>query len=189
MTSETAWTNVIGEWMAEFFLCLNQTKTKILVVAPPSVREKIIIGGIILDKTCIRFVDSAKNLGVVIDSMLTFKEQIDKLVKACFITIRKLAKVKVYLSQEQLQVLVSSLVFSILDYCKSVYINEIESCKTRSNSSFGDRAFSHVGHKLWNLLPKSEREEDDLVEFKKKLKSFLITRGDDFIEWAKRRWS
>ena len=257
--------DVIGEWMAEFFLCLNQTKTKILVVAPPSIRKKIIIGGIILDQTCIRFVDSAKNLGVVIDSMLTFEEQIDKLVKACFITIRKLAKVKVYLSQEQLQVLVSSLVFSMLDYCNSVYyglpayaikkLQNVQNCcarlvwkkhipvnssldgiysdlhwlkirfriiykillivykclhnkapedvsalvsysqhqrnrklqETRSNSSYGDRAFSHVGPKLWNLLPKSVCEEDDLVEFKKKLKSFLITRGDDFIEWAKRR--
>ena len=59
--------------------------------------------------------------------------------------------------------------------------------ETRSHSSYGDRAFSHVGPKLWNLLPKSVCEEDDLVEFKKKLKSFLMTRGEEFVEWAKRR--
>ena len=79
--------NVIGEWMKEYFLCLNQSKTKILVVAPPSIRKMIIIGGVILDETCIRFVDSAKNLGIVIDSLLTFEEQIDKLVKVCFMTV------------------------------------------------------------------------------------------------------
>ena len=186
-------------------------------------------------------------------------------MKACFITIRKLAKVKVYLSQQQLQVLVSSLIFSMLDYCNSVYyglpayaikkLQNVQNCcarlvwkkhipvnssldgiysdlhwlkirfriiykillivhkclnnkapedvsalvsysqhqrnrklqETKSNSSYGDRAFSHVGPKLWNLLPKNVCEEDDLVEFKKKLKSFLMTRGEEFVEWAKRR--
>ena len=64
-----------------------------------------------LKENCIRFVDSAKNLGVIIDSLLNFEEQVDKLVKACFLTIRELAKVKVYLSQQELQVLVSARVF------------------------------------------------------------------------------
>ena len=112
---------VIAEWMDEHFLCLNQTKTKILIVAPPSVKEKIIISGILLDDTCIRFVDSAKNLGIIIDSVLNFEKQVEKLVKSCFLTIRKLSKVKYYLSQLQLQTLVSSLVFSQLDYCNSLY--------------------------------------------------------------------
>ena len=70
---------------------------------------------------CIRFVDSAKNLGIVIDSVLNFQEQIDKLVKSCFMTIRQLSKVKMFLTQQQLQTLVSSLIFSKLDYCNSLY--------------------------------------------------------------------
>ena len=52
----------IGEWMNEYFLCLNQSKTKILVIAPPSLQPEIIIRGVFLENTCIRFVDSAKNL-------------------------------------------------------------------------------------------------------------------------------
>ena len=75
--------NVIAEWMTEFFLCLNQTKTKIMVVAPPAVKEKIIISGVILEDSCIRFVESAKNLGVILDSTLSFDVQIQKLVKSC----------------------------------------------------------------------------------------------------------
>ena len=113
---------VISEWMTEHFLCLNQSKTKIIIVAPATLREKIIISGVMLDDdVCIRFVDSAKNLGIIIDSVLNFEEQVDKLVKSCFLTIRKLSKVKLYLSQQQLQVLVSSLIFSKLDYCNSLY--------------------------------------------------------------------
>ena len=33
----------ISKWMNEHFLCLNQSKTKILVVAPPAVKKKILV--------------------------------------------------------------------------------------------------------------------------------------------------
>ena len=255
--------DVIGEWMSEHFLCLNQTKTKILVVAPPSIKQKIIIGGVNLKETCIRFVDSAKNLGVIIDGLLNFEEQVGKLVKSCFIEIRKLSKAKIYLSQQQLQVLVSSKVFSKLDYCNSLYyglppyvikmLQRVQNCcaglvwknhipvntslddifkelhwlrvkfriiykvllivhnclhgkapadiaamltysksqrtlklqETKSRSRYGDRAFSHVAPKLWNILPNAISEILDVVDFKTKLKTFLMTRGDEFIEWTK----
>jgi hypothetical protein len=257
--------NVIAEWMIEFFLCLNQTKTKIMVVAPPAVKEKIIISGVILEDSCIRFVESAKNLGIIIDSTLSFEEQIRKLVKSCFITIRQLSKVKVFLSQQQLQILVSSLIFTLLDYCNSLYyglpagtikkLQHVQNCaarlvwkkkipfnssidhvfhslhwlkikfriiykiiwlvycclhnkapedvsalityaqsdrtmklrETRVNNSYGERAFSHTGPKLWNLLPQEITQEHELLAFKQKLKSFLMTRGEEFIEWTKVR--
>ena len=59
--------------------------------------------------------------------------------------------------------------------------------ETRVLSSYGDRAFSHAGPKLWNLLPTVIRHEHDLIEFKCKLKSFLMTRGDEFISRSKIR--
>ena len=254
--------SVMAEWMTEFFLCLNQTKTKILVVAPPSVKAEIIISGVILENSCIRFVESAKNLGVIIDSVLNFEEQIDKVVKSCFMTIRELSKVKIYLTQQQLQVLVYSKIFTNLDYCNSLYyglpaytinkLQRVQNCaarlvwkskipftssldgvygclnwlrirfriiykvllivhhclhknaptevaaliqysqsqrtmklqETRTLNSYGDRAFSHVGPKLWNLLPGEIREQHDLVSFKQNLKTFLMTRGEEFIAWT-----
>ena len=111
----------IAKWMKEHLLCLNQSKTKILVVTPPAIKRKILIGGVLLDTKCIRFVESAKNLGVVLYSVLSFEAQIYKVVKSCFSIIRKIYKIKVFLSQEHLQVLISSYVFSQLDYCNSLY--------------------------------------------------------------------
>ena len=256
---------VIADWMEEHFLCLNQTKTKILVVAPPSIQAEIVISGVILENSCIRFVDSAKNLGVVIDSVLNFEEQTDKLVKSCFMIIRKLSQVKFYLTQEQLQTMVSSLIFSSLDYCNALYyglpvstinkLQRVQNCaarlvwkrkipynssldeiysklhwlrikfriiykillivykclhdeappdvaamisyaqskrtmklqETRAWNSYGDRAFSHVAPKLWNLLPSSIQQEHDQIQFKKKVKSFLMTRGEEFVGWSKMR--
>ena len=223
------------------------------------------ISGVILENSCIRFVDSAKNLGVIIDSVLNFEEQIAKLVKSCFATIRKLSQVKIYLTQQHLQTLVSSLIFSQLDYCNALYyglpaytinkLQRVQNCaarlvwknkipfsssldgvydslhwlrirfrilykillmvykclhqkappdvaamicyaqsertmklkETRALSSYGDRAFSHVAPKLWNILPVVIRLEHDQIEFKTKLKSFLMTRGDEYISWSKMR--
>ena len=209
--------------------------------------------------------DSAKNLGVIIDSVLNFEEQITKVVKSCFSTIRKLSQVKIYLTQRHLQTLVSSLIFSLLDYCNALFyglpasttnkLQRVQNCaarlvwknkipfnssldgvysslhwlrirfriiykillivykclhqkappdvaamisyaqsertlklkETRVLTNYGDRAFSHVGPKLWNLLPIVIRQEHDPIEFKSRLKSFLMTRGDEFISWSKMR--
>ena len=176
-------------------------------------------------------------------------------------TIRGLSKVKVYLTQQQLQVVVCSKILNNLDYCNSLYyglpvytinkLQRVQNCaarlvwknkipftssdgvygclnwlrirfriiykvllivhhclhknaptevaaliqysqsqrtmklqETRTLNSYGDRAFSHVGPKLWNLLPGEIREQHDLVSFKQNLKTFLMTRGEEFIAWT-----
>ena len=111
----------IAVWMNEYFLCLNQSKTKILVIAPPSIQPEIIIRGVFIQNICIRFVQSAKNLGVILDNVLSFECQITKVVKGCYSTIKKLSQVKGFLSQEDLKQLVSSYIFSQMDYCNALY--------------------------------------------------------------------
>ena len=254
----------IGKWMNEYFLKLNETKTKILIMAPPSIQLQIVIRGIFIGNECIRFVDSAKNLGIILDNILSFESQINNLVKVCFITLKKLHQVKGYLSKEHLQQLVSSLILSPIDYCNSLYygvlsssmkkLQHVQNCAARlvmkqripvggmdrtlenlhwlkvrfrciykllvivhnclhdnapveimsllqygdSNrtkylretkycNKFGVKAFSHAGPKMWNLLPKSIRDIENTVNFKKALKSFLMTRGNEYNSWLSRK--
>ena len=113
--------NHIQVWMNQFFLRLNPTKTKILVVAPPNIQSEISIHGIFLGNKCIRFVSSAKNLGIVLDDELCFKSHINNVVKASFSILKKLTQVKGYFSQQQLKQLVSSDIFTRLDYCNSLF--------------------------------------------------------------------
>ena len=239
----------ILQWMNEYFLRLNQDKTKILVIAPPSIRKEIIIGGVFLNNTCIRFVDSAKNLGFILDSELVFDQHVNKVVKACYMVIRQLSSIKSFLSTTNMNTLICTKVFSQLDYCNCLYfgisassikklqrvqnaaarlvkytphsmlvdvftkyhwlkVNErilfkllltVHKClrgkapqyvssvlvtgaertgkllETKVNSRYGERAFSHAGPKVWNVLPLYIRSEVNTVKFKKLLKSFLIT--------------
>ena len=111
----------IAEWMHDHFLCLNASKTKILIVMPATCRESVIVRGTFIENKCVRFVTSAKNLGVILDDELSFKGQITAVVKSCYYTIRKLRKIKSFLTYEHLRTLVSACVFSKLDYCNSLY--------------------------------------------------------------------
>ena len=111
----------IAIWMNENFLCLNQDKTKILVIAPPSIQREIVIRGVFLENVCIRFVKSAKNLGVILDNELSFECQINKVVKGCYAVIKKLFQIKGFLSEQELRQLVSSDIFSQMDYCNALY--------------------------------------------------------------------
>ena len=101
--------------MNTYFLKLNKTKTKILVLAPPNVMSSIEIHG------TFRFVSSAKNLGVWLNENLDFKTYIHKLVSSCFMVLREIWKVKTFLPKECLCTVVWSLVLSKLDYCNALY--------------------------------------------------------------------
>ena len=59
--------------------------------------------------------------------------------------------------------------------------------ETKFHNKYGCRAFSHVGPKLWNLLPRDVRDVVDTNNFKKSLKSFLMLRGEEFCTWANRQ--
>ena len=129
----------VSSWMNLFFLRLNKSKTKIMVLAPPSVMSSIFIHGSFIDTGCIRFVDSAKNLGVWLDQNLSFKTQVSKVVSSCFMTIRNIAKIKSYLPRNTLSTLVSALILSKLDYCNALYYsissNEIKKLQSVQNAA------------------------------------------------------
>ena len=59
--------------------------------------------------------------------------------------------------------------------------------ETNYSNKFGVRAFSHVGPKLWNFLPKSVRDITNICDFKKALKTFLMTKGEEYCSWLSRK--
>ena len=112
---------MINKWMNDFFLCLNPSKTKILIIKPPSINDKIILNGTHVSNSCIRFVKQAKNLGIIIDESLSMETQINQVVKSCFSIIKKIASIKSFLSSEQLKTIICTCVFSKIDYCNALY--------------------------------------------------------------------
>ena len=94
-----------------------------MVVAPESVKQKIIINGIFIGTECIRFVEEGKNLGVYLDSILSFDSHINKVVKGCHSTLRQISRVRKFFTEHDLQILISSLVLSRIDCNNVLYYN------------------------------------------------------------------
>ena len=59
--------------------------------------------------------------------------------------------------------------------------------ETMCSNKYGLKAFSHVGPKMWNLLPRTVRDVPDTLNFKKALKPFLMIRGEEYCHWLARK--
>ena len=66
------------------------------------------------------FSRAARNLGVIFDSELALKEQVNKLCQLAYLEIRRFGSIRQYLSVQATKTLVSSLVLSRIDYCSAL---------------------------------------------------------------------
>ena len=48
-------------------------------------------------------------------------------------------------------------------------------------SGFGKRAFSRVGPRMWNVLPRKVRDQTVVEKFKTELKTYLFDNGEPFL--------
>jgi len=77
--------STIADWMTSNLLCLNSTKTEFLLLGLPSQLNKIrnpvltLSTGISVPPAA-----SARNLGFIFDSQLTFSNQVSAVSRACF---------------------------------------------------------------------------------------------------------
>lgn len=150
----------IQKWMEDYMLQLNPSKTKIMVLGHQNILKEIKIHGVQLTRlNCIRFVSVSKNLGIHIDQHLTFKDHIMALKKDSFRILRNICKRRFLFSEEQLKILVNSLVVCKLDYCNSLYfgINEkyLDELQRIQNAAakavLGLYKFDHVGDSFKKL--------------------------------------
>ena len=74
---------------------------------------------------------------------------------------------------------------SLLRYADSSRTMNLK--ETKTTNKYGDRSFSHVGGKLWNLLPRKVRDMHNTLDFKKALKTFLMSRGEEYCVWISRK--
>jgi len=69
--------------------------------------------------TVIRPLKSVRDLGVRLDSVLTMKTQMSKVVSCCYHQLRRIRQVRRLVGQDVTQQLVSAFILSRLDYCNS----------------------------------------------------------------------
>ncbi len=99
----------ISAWMKEHHLQLNLAKTELLVVpATPSLQHDFSIQ---LGTSIITPSTSIRNLGVIFDDQLTFKEHIAKTARSCRFALHNIRKIRPFLTEHAAQLLVQALSF------------------------------------------------------------------------------
>jgi len=66
--------------------------------------------------------DVVRDLGVLLDSELTLKHHVNRIASTCFYHLRRLRQLKRHVGVAVMKQLISSFIFSRLDYCNALLI-------------------------------------------------------------------
>ena len=113
----------ISKWMSLNMLALNPSKTEFLLIGSPQQLDKIPDSSMTLTQdTVLSPANSARNLGFIFDSHLSYHDHISTITKSCFLHIRDLRRIRSCLDYTTAANIATSLVQSKLDYCNSLFI-------------------------------------------------------------------
>ncbi len=170
----------ISAWMKEHHLQLNLAKTELIVFpATPTLQHDFTIQ---LGSSTITPSASVRNLGVIFDDQLTFKEHIAKTARSCRFELHNIRKIRPFLTQHAAQLLVQALVISRLDYCNALLAglpsNTIKPLQMIQNAAarlvFNEPKRAHVTPLFVSLhwLPVAAR-----IQFKTLMLAYRTTTG------------
>ncbi len=170
----------ISAWMKEHHLQLNLAKTELLVFpATPTLQHDFTIQ---LGSSTITPSASVRNLGVIFDGQLTFKEHIAKTARSCRFALHNIRKIRPFLTQHAAQLLVQALVISRLDYYNALLAglpsNTIKPLQMIQNAAarlvFNEPKRAHVTPLFVSLhwLPVAAR-----IQFKTLMLAYRTTTG------------
>ena len=110
----------VRSWMSKNFLKLNEEKTELLFISTRAQLQKVSAPAITIGSARVEPAVTAKNLGVIFDSLLNMDAQVDAICKASYFQLHNIGRIRKYLDQQTVKTVVHSLVSSRLDYCNSV---------------------------------------------------------------------
>ena len=114
----------ISSWMASNFLSLNPSKTEFLLLGLPGQLAKIENPTLSMPSDInIKPAPSARNLGIIFDTNLSFSDHISYISNSCFTHIRDLRRIRNTLDYTTACTIATSLIHCKLDYCNSLFLN------------------------------------------------------------------
>ena len=108
-------------WFTENRLSVNPSKTEFLLIGTPQQRQKLISPVLDIRGTPLQPSDSVRNLGVIVDSELSFSEHFSSIRRSSHFLIRQLRQIRSSLNLKSSILLANSLLTSKVDFCNSLY--------------------------------------------------------------------
>ena len=104
----------IDEWMRLNKLKLNSDKSELLVISS-KYRLRPSLDSISIREQVVNSSVSATNLGLIVDDSLSLEEHVNSISKSCYYHIRRIAKIRKYLSEDSTAALVHAFITCRLD--------------------------------------------------------------------------
>ena len=148
----------------------------------PTLAQSVNITSLPLAGADVDTVQSVRDLGVIFDSSLNFKQHVNAIIKNAYFHLYRIGRVRKYLSKDATKTLVHALVLSRMDYC-NVVLNGLPDCVLKklqlvqnhaARLIAGIRKYDHVSPELQSLhwLPIRER-----IIYKVLLITFKVLHG------------
>lgn len=157
----------ISQWCCKNSLLINPDKTKVLAVELPQLLKKLSSFSITLFDKEITPVPVVKDLGVLLDTHLSYNQHITEIASKCLFKLYQINRIKHLLDRKTLLLVINSFVFSKLQYCSTVWSNTSSSNidKLQKVQNFagriilGLRKYDHISDGLRSLkwLPIREK--------------------------------
>ena len=111
----------VYSWFTLNLLSVNPSKTEYLLIDTRQQRSKVTDSSLSFCNTTLTPVSSARDLGVVLDSDLSFNQHISNVCRSSFYHIRQLRQIRSSIDLNSSILLANALVSSKLDYCNSLF--------------------------------------------------------------------
>ncbi|KAG7310019.1 hypothetical protein JYU34_004547 [Plutella xylostella] len=146
---------IISKWVKSFGLLLNPSKSQAIVLGSSRMLNKIdfaTAARIRYDQIDIPYVTSVKNLGVIMDSTLSWIPQVDAVSRKMFASFHSLKRLQYFLPFMTKITLAQSLLLPILDYADVSYLDLTEELLNKLERLqnlcirfiFGLRKYDHI---------------------------------------------
>ena len=158
----------VQNWMSANILKLNNDKTKMIIFAPQQHLNQFADVELHLDGApVITPKQSVKNLGVMFDSTMSMKIQVNFITKSCYYHLRRVRKIRRYLTEDATKSLVNAYITSRLDYRYALLaglplylmkkLQRVQNCAARlvKQIPFKSSITKHLKNLHW--LPVTER--------------------------------
>jgi len=112
----------IRDWMEANMLRLNDSKTEFMVLASRHLERKLSgeVKAIRVGDAVVEASESARNIGVIMDSRLSMEAHINQVTSSCYFNLRNIGKIRRNLTEEATITLVQALVVSKLDSLNAI---------------------------------------------------------------------
>jgi len=121
----------VEAWLRASRLRLNPTKTQVMWLGSSQQLAKLDISHVRILSSCVKVQDTARDLGVVIDSQLSLSAHVAAVCRSGYYQLRQAVR---SLSEDASKTLVQAFVSCRLDYCNSLFFDISEGLMNRLQS-------------------------------------------------------